>query len=263
MEDTIYISGGVQSIKPISPSEEVMHLKQCFKISLTNIEKHMFTEKTIQDMLLDKSLHKLIGLHKNVLYSLGGVNGVSSNRLLNETEVYNIEGDSWSKGPLMMEAKSSVTACVFQQSVLYTFGGGGTEKRAFCTARIEKLEVYRENVWKYVTLLAGVEAMWEKEWGYRENAGALQIGEGQIIVFGGFFQGQAFTTGMLFDVKRKSVVKSDAFLISEDDFPFSTPQLYKGNLFIMGFQRKDVHIYDILNSRWAWDKGEEQRYTYI
>ncbi len=208
------------------------------------------------DMLVGKTLHKLVVCVSDGKCGIYSVCGQGPNGLLNICERYDIRSDSWSLCPSLNEAKYGVSAVAFNSRVIYCFGGlgataDGVEK---FLSTIECLDTTKADTW-HIVEIAGVDC-----YGPALDMAAVQVSKTQIVIFGGF-SGDFSYKSAVFDVTTGDMGAMPSLVLGES-FHGSRPTMFSGKLCAIGYRRKDLHVLDLRpggtkKRRWELVKAEE------
>jgi hypothetical protein len=192
------------------------------------------------NMLNSKTRHTLVSFNSNFFYSIGGVN---EKGILDVCEKYDIENDVWEDAPALRRNKYACGACCVEERVLYTFGGEHGKFHGI--GRVEKLDVLGKNEWEKVVVKEA------DGWKKRENSCAVPIGEGKIMVFGGFLHadGGYFQEVFVFDTEE-CCMKSQGNLARKAGFRQRKAVVQDKDIFIIS-DTFDVHIYDGQTALWS------------
>jgi hypothetical protein len=182
---------------------------------------------------------------KYLIFVLGGFNW--KDLVIQTCEKYSIEKNKWVLTAPLNQKKSHVSACSFQNELI--FGFGGFDRYNFFST-IEKLEVSQEQYgWEIVTLNR------EGRWNPIFASASLQFADNLILVFGGrFHQAQSDTyvetdASFIFNIDDLSMKKISK-LATPAAFQMSQPFFHHKSKFIYGLSDYNLHIYDIENGSW-------------
>ena len=96
-------------------------------------------------MLLEKTFFATVAVKGTHIYTFGGFENVEKCQL-KSCEVYSIEKDRWhgNEEVQLNEARSQASACLFDDSIIYIFGGYNKESGTLSS--IEKYEISKKRI---------------------------------------------------------------------------------------------------------------------
>lgn len=183
-----------------------------------------------------RSRHALASVH-NKIYAIGGE---CENGVLSHCEHYNIKEDRWVAVKKLREARCGLSACSLKTNV-YAIGGWDKDYLGV----IEELNTAEESKgWTVIrvdkkTALKPVQA-----------AGAVAVGEEEILIFGGYLENEALTNKCYsFHPKDSKIVKKRE-MESEDAFIASEMRKIDNTVYAFGYTKGGIHSYDIATGNW-------------
>ena len=224
LDNVLYISGG--------DKDDGSHLKQTLQLNPPNYNQLVKKD----EMYLEKRQHSLVGIKQKFIYSLGGFNQMVGH--LGICEKYDIVNDTWALIPSMKIPKRSISALIFANSIIFTFGGFAETS----LQTVEKFFINNETVgWMEVNFKG-------EDWTPRRVAAAAQISDKEIFIFGGAdkkSKGDAF----IFNVEEATFVKKSN-MFKEEHF-YQRQCIASGNeVLAIGYEFQDIHKYNILTNEW-------------
>ena len=229
IDKDIFISGGENEYQVTSNKTLLLHMKTAGTLKKCNMTE-------------PRCLHTLALLCKNNVYALGGSMVGNYGRVyLKSTERYSFKNNKWSQCPSLKERKSNMAAVVFNEQLIYCFGGYRKEEENIWLNTIEMLDVLDEiGEWKMVGKVSNVYDM-----------GIVQISNMEILIFGGC--GKRFEcqrASYLFNVHKKTLVEIERNLKQPGKFTQSRCAKYKGHIYALDEDMRDIHLYSIKHKRW-------------
>jgi hypothetical protein len=229
IDKDIFISGGENEFQITSNKTFLLHMR-----TASTLKKH--------DMRETRCLHTLTLLCKNNVYALGGSMVNQYGRVyLKSTERYSFNNNKWTQCPSLKERKSNIAAVVFNERLIYCFGGYRKEEENIWLSNIEVLDALDEvEGWKVVGRVPKVYDM-----------GIVQVSNVEILVFGGC--GERFEwqrASWLFNVHTKALVEVEKNLKQPGRFTQCRCAKYKGHIYALDEDMRDIHLYSIKQKRW-------------
>jgi hypothetical protein len=274
LKNTIYYTGGQKTSVPSR------YLKQSISFSLTralSTQKQatltLFTlkaekdsnevdkdrevsmeTKELGDMRKGRMKHKLIYLNWRLLYCIGGVvfdNDEEDSVCASSCEIYSIIDDQWKYAPELNEGKHSVAACVFDQKVLYVFGGAIINYKSYVKHSIERLDVFSSSLWCKIIL----PNYFNVSFGFA--AAAIQVSQSSVLIFGGRPavnpMNVCLNDAYLFNTDEMNITQIPDLRIS-DVFQYNQPLLLQNKVrcFVQsGFPNKcSIQQFNIMENIW-------------
>ena len=208
--------------------------------NLTNKSYQFQTNKDtlgeVSNMIVKKAGHSLcfvnLGAQGGHIYSIGGRTNDGVRTKI--CEKYNILENKWEKIALMNSARSRAAVTPFDDKFIYAFYGTGSDMLNVQTC--EKYDISM-NFWKKIEIyndFTGFEVSF---------AGAVQINDKQILVFGGFNENEQEKGSIIFSKKIMTFnVNNLTFRLHIDQMPTdfslscsSTPVVDNNQIFCLGF----------------------------
>lgn len=222
-ESIIYLSGGVLS-----------------NGTLTNKTYHFLTNKDslgdLSNMIVKKVGHSLCFVNVQgaggYIYSIGGRTNDGVRTKI--CEKYSILDNKWEKIALMNSARSRPAVAPYNDNAIYAFYGTGSDMLNVTTCERYDINL---NVWKNIEIsndFSGFEVSY---------AGAVQINEDQILVFGGFYENDQEKGSLNFSKKMLTFnINNNTFRLMQDQLPLdfslsssSTPIIENREVYCLGF----------------------------
>eukprot|EP01022_Parablepharisma_sp_SALTPOND_P024473 TRINITY_DN5421_c0_g1_i1.p1 TRINITY_DN5421_c0_g1~~TRINITY_DN5421_c0_g1_i1.p1 ORF type:complete len:656 (+),score=79.02 TRINITY_DN5421_c0_g1_i1:3537-5504(+) len=229
--DCVYMNGGVDIASGKCISDTYM-----FEL----VENERISIKKLAESNVPKVNHKMLAFDSAIIYSIGGKG--KSGEYLNLCERYNIKKNTWEKIPSLNEKKAFVGATVLDYSSIYVFGG-------YNSSTLGTIEVIRPGVddkWSLVKLCSG------HQWTPRQQVGCFQIGDEEILVFGGVDNSKAVVEEVfVFNIKNNTINKEAETLEKKEVFWTRTPIKQAGKVYIVGVIEKKIHVLDIDKKKWG------------
>jgi N-acetylneuraminic acid mutarotase len=116
---------------------------------LNDIDKYdttLDTSMTVSKLRRERSCGSAVVLDSELIIIIGGVDG--DNRILRETEIYNIRENLVYDGPSLLKPRSEIAAVLYQDTV-YVFGGKDSNGKA--VIMIEKIAL--QAIYDYITTI--------------------------------------------------------------------------------------------------------------
>ena len=227
-DSIIYLCGGVLSNGNLS--------NKCY-----NFQTNKDTLGELSSMVVKKVGHSLCYVNPGgtggSIYSIGGRTNDSVRTKI--CEKYSVLENKWEKIALMNSARSRAAVCPFNDVFIYAFYGTGSDMVNVLTC--ERYEI-KLNVWKKIEIyndFSGFEVSF---------AGAVQINENQILVFGGFSENEQEKGAITFSKKLATFnVNNETFRLNLDQLPLDfslsnscTPIIDNREIFCLGFFMKSM-----------------------
>ena len=211
-----------------------------------------------RDMNYGRYAHGMLGIRDRYkdtyLYVIGGQEG--SMKYLNKCEKFNISINQWSPLPEINRCKSKMAACVFEENIIYIFGGEYEEEALY---DIEKLDIKEEGFgWRLITITHN------EGWEGRLGSGAFQIDDRYIMLFGGHSNIEC--THYFYFNTTTNTLSIRGELPQYDDFipEADSHILYDGRVWIFGgLGLADLYNYNVRDALWtkvdrkSWDMDFE------
>jgi hypothetical protein len=195
--------------------------------------------KTKASMPVSRQFHATT-ISGEFLYALGGE---SNEKYIESTHRYHMSLNKWQTLPSLAQAKIFLCACVFNDIMLYAFGGYDGETHL---QTIEQLNVKEEmTAWSTVKLKESSSQLLGVKWG-----GVLCLKDG-IVLFGGDDGDEFRDEAMWFSPVEEELSESDHSLNAEEHFLNRKAVVYEKNAFIVGYRLGDLNIYDIQTKEWS------------
>jgi len=200
-------------------------------------------------MNMARSQHALCAIKDNWIYCMGGKNSEKGKvECLSEVEKYDIKENKWVIIPSMTEKKMNVSACAFNQEMVYIFGGynyglGGA------LATIEFLDTNKESDgWKVYEITKQMMKVWKPHYWM----GLYHYATDKIIIFGGNSTDDSF----IFNVKKGILTRCERQISYKVNFCQRKAELWKDEVKCVDYQRRDVCEYSIEKDFWG-DRDHE------
>ncbi len=172
--------------------------------------------------------------------------GENSQGHLSSCEAFDVEKNAWSELPNLNERKSYCTACSMNDSRVYVFGGytnvNGVQKK-FDTIEVLDLAPSLAAGWTLIKLAK------KTGWSARQDVGAVQVSETQILLFGGH-NGTALRDAFMFNTENGEMATAGS-MAEGDQFYQRTPKLVCERVHVMGSNPAHVLFYDLKSQKWG------------
>ena len=174
--------------------------------------------------------------------------GECSRGLMSSAEKYDVKADRWDLLPSLTEAKRNLTLCLCGDKYLYAIGGAAIQE----LTTIEVFNTADTKGWE-AKQLKGVPEI--------QKAGAVQVADGQIFVFGGKAWGKSLRQTYLYDLTN-SIVIPKAPLLSEAAFNKSDNRKVEGLVYATGNTKAQTNIYDLKADQWTTINSRQYLLSY-
>jgi len=232
ISNAFYITGGFNAAK-------VEFSKASLVIYLSNFESIKIERKT--DMLIEKTMHKLVMLNMDIIFSLGGKS--KDQKLLKMCEKYEIEKDEWKVAPPLNEGRINISAISINSTFIYVFGG--LKGSHSCTIELLDTNLEKEG-WKIIKLEGNENSK------VKESIGCFQLDESKVMIFGGIEEKSGcINKTYIFDFTTKEFKKQKEELVKKEWFANrTTVRLNDGRMCTAGYFSGDIHIFNT-NNTWS------------
>jgi len=192
-------------------------------------------------MHLERCNHAFIELKHNFLLAISG--GYP------ESEIYNVKEDSWHLlTPLLNIVRWRHVALVFEERIIYVYGGRDTKMSPVCS--YERIE-----------LNANFDGKWELgEFSHKDEDTPIyyhccfQLNKSEYLIFGGKNKMNLDTnTCLVFDTEKSSICISPQKIPQNDYFYGTAVTYYYGNKYYVFSVTGGLHIYNGI--KWISIKG--------
>lgn len=218
-DDLLFICGGKRKAKEFS--------NKCFTYAC--IEQKLI-EKA--NMIESRCCHGIANKKDVDIYVVGGMNESGE---LATGEVYNIRTNTWNSLPNISEARKNCALCILSDKYLYLIGGDTK------TSAIEVLNLNDPKHWETKNIVNAP---------IIEKAGAIQIADNQILVFGGKSNGKKVTTCLIYDLPNETVIPKTALPIPASFNKADTRKL-DGMIYSSGNIKGQTYMYDSTSNEWT------------
>ena len=152
--------------------------------------------------------------------------------------------DKWTTIESMKVPRRAISACVVEERVIYAFGG----YNQLCLSTIERFDTEEEGgVWSRVNLSGGIGIS------PRYVAGSIHIGGDNILIWGGF-ETKSLSDTYIFNFRTGGVSRKRDLILpggKGEYFYQRIPLLYNGEVYAIGYESPDLHLYNIHDQEWA------------
>eukprot|EP00826_Nyctotherus_ovalis_P010321 TRINITY_DN12733_c0_g1_i8.p1 TRINITY_DN12733_c0_g1~~TRINITY_DN12733_c0_g1_i8.p1 ORF type:complete len:511 (+),score=129.61 TRINITY_DN12733_c0_g1_i8:153-1685(+) len=225
--ETAYIIGG-SVVNGIGGKEE-FYLD---KVAAIDLDSGILLYK---DFMINKRMCFGVTASGGAIYVIGGYNHLKA---IPDCEKFLIRTNTWQYIPKLQKEKSNTGVCTIDNKCIYCFGGYSNEGEE---GAIEKLDIEASSKWETITA-AGV-------WSSRQNPGAIQVGEGQILVFGGKHEDDTLVQSLIYFTEQNSFEEVES-MKGADTFLGCKPILFDGRVHVFGCHDNLVHAYNVKDEVW-------------
>jgi len=184
-----------------------------------------------EGMKIGRSRHALVEIDGKLIYAIGGE---TESGITNTCEVYDIENNSWKTAPKLNEARCNLSAC-YALGKVYAIAGWNKYT-------LDSIETFKQDSWVQIKLnKVGLQC-----------AGAVMKSSGQILIFGGYKEGEVLSKEVFtFDLTTHKI-KRIKDLKEEDAFVSSEVQIVEGQVYGFGYTKGNIHVYNESKDEWKW-----------
>lgn len=223
-DSVIYVCGGVLRDGKLTDKTTKFHIDND-------------TLDEVDHMIVKKAGHSLCYINGGIIYSIGGRTNDGVRTKI--CEKYDIKTNKWHRIANLNSARSRAAVCPFNNTSIYAFYGTGSDMLNVTSC--EKYSV-KSNSWTQIEVyndFIGFEVSF---------AGAVQINNKQILVFGGFSENDRDTGSVNFSKKMMTFnINNLTFRTHEAQLPIdfslslsSTPVIHNQEVYCLGFFIKSL-----------------------
>eukprot|EP00826_Nyctotherus_ovalis_P028900 TRINITY_DN2277_c0_g1_i4.p1 TRINITY_DN2277_c0_g1~~TRINITY_DN2277_c0_g1_i4.p1 ORF type:complete len:211 (-),score=41.54 TRINITY_DN2277_c0_g1_i4:44-676(-) len=151
-----------------------------------------------------------------------------------------ISAKEWVGCSPLTERKTGVSSGVFEETVIYLFGGFNE----FSINTIERLKTgEKDSRWEVVRLE-------RKDEKIIQGMGVKQIGSNEILLFGGNREVALSDQAFIFDISLLKLKELES-LKSPDSFLQFEPKIVGANVYALGFAYNGLHVFNIKTKKWS------------
>lgn len=217
-DDTLFICGGKRKQKEFSSK---CYIYDCIEQKLT--------EKA--SMLKTRSCHAIANKKDEEIFVVGGTNESGD---LASAEVYTVKDNSWKSLPNISQPKKNCTLCLLFDKYLYLIGGSSA-------GQIDVLNLHDAKGWETKSIANAHEV---------EKAGAVQVADNQILVFGGKSGGRKVASCVTYDLSNGVAIPKAALPVPASFNKADTRKL-DGMIYSSGNVKGQTYMYDISSNEWT------------
>eukprot|EP00826_Nyctotherus_ovalis_P059981 TRINITY_DN8387_c0_g2_i4.p1 TRINITY_DN8387_c0_g2~~TRINITY_DN8387_c0_g2_i4.p1 ORF type:complete len:504 (+),score=184.86 TRINITY_DN8387_c0_g2_i4:151-1662(+) len=217
-DDTLFFCGGKRKQKEFS--------NRCF---IYECMDQRLTEKA--SMLKTRSCHAIANKKDEEIYVAGGMNNSGD---LASAEVYSVKGNSWKFLPNIPQPKKNCTLCLLFDKYLYLIGGSSA-------GQVDVLNLHDAKGWETKSIANAHEV---------EKAGAVQVADNQILVFGGKSGGRKVSSCVVYDLSNGVAIPKAALPVAASFNKADTRKL-DGMIYSSGNVKGQTYMYDISSNEWT------------
>jgi len=184
------------------------------------------------DMNEARCCHGIANRKDIEIYVVGGMNETDA---LASAEVYDIKENTWKVLPSISKGRKNCTLCLVSEKYLYLIGGIKT------SGEVEVLNLNDIRNWEIKTIKNAPPV---------EKAGAIQIADNQILVFGGKTNGKKTSSCMIYDLPNEAVIPKAA-LPNGASFNKADTRRLDGMIYSSGNTKGQTYMYDKSLNEWT------------
>jgi hypothetical protein len=189
----------------------------------------------LEDMTEARSRHSLCS-QEHQLFAVGGEN---VNGVLDSCEEYDCKENVWKTLPKLNQKRCGHSSCVVDG---YVYVGFGWNEEYLDS--IERLKIANANSWEKFKI------------GKKQDVPALQvcgmttIGKHEILVFGGYKEGEHLTNETFIINTKENSCKKQRTMPEAEAFISSETKVIDGIVYSFGFKQGGLYAYDIKRNEW-------------
>lgn len=196
----------------------------------------------LAEMFEARSRHSLSS-HKDSIFAIGGEN---STGVLNSCEQYDIKENVWKTFPRLHQRRCGHSSCVVDGHLYVGFGWDGEYLNS-----IESLNIEYGTAWSIVKLEKG------RSLPALQIAGMIHIGTQEILVFGGYEEGEKLSTTSFVVNLKKNTWKKMKELAEGEAFIGSEAKKMGEMIYSVGYVKGGLYSYDIRRDVWNFTEQEK------
>ena len=223
--ENIFFSGGHQGSNALSSSY------------IINLSTGAFNKKT--NMINERMLHCIQLANDAFIYAIGGSN---SSQPISSCEKFDIGMNRWETISSLNEAISDITSILFQNTIIYIFGGHAMLNDVSTIQKLDTLK--RGSPWMYVNVI-NPSSSWVKV----HCCNSCPLNSDEFLIFGGYSK-NILKSSFVFNASTNEMKKMNDLALPYSNQIHKSQPIYFNNEIYAIDDSQNIHAFSIKTYSW-------------